>query len=66
MTTFLDSSSENDYSFISADGNSTDRFGVLRKAGCTFEPGFEEIGKFCQSTMGKILNVVGQLGVGSS
>ena len=43
VTTFLDTESE--YTFISADGNSTDRFGVERKAGCTFEPGYEEIGR---------------------
>ncbi|CBY31735.1 unnamed protein product [Oikopleura dioica] len=43
LTTFLDTSEASEYTFISADGNSTDRFQIERKTGCTFEPGFEEI-----------------------
>ena len=48
VTTFLDTSEASEYTFISADGNSTDRFQIERKTGCTFEPGFEEIGKSWQ------------------
>jgi hypothetical protein len=62
VTTFLDSSTESDYSFISADGNSTDRFGVLRKAGCTFEPGFEEIGKSFPTMVGRFLKNLWEAG----